>query len=256
MSDQTNNDRKSWIRGEKPQGAADEFAAHATRGRQELASEQQAEALLQELDEMLVRRFGAGDSGAAAGAMKEPPRKGSAKIRSLARYYSAAAVILLLVAAGYWWATNQPAFDPETVYADTFTPYANELSSRSMGEAGEASDDTLVGSLSAALLAYDRQDYATAADSFAVYLSTAPAAAPQLYYGISLLASGQTDAAIAVLTPLQKEQEYTHPASWYSALALVRKGDTVAARIALKAIAKNEKSPFRSRAQSLLRMIS
>ncbi|MEL7162763.1 MAG: hypothetical protein AAFN92_18540 [Bacteroidota bacterium] len=237
-----NEDRQRWLRGEAPRGEADDFARQAARGREELGSEEEARELLGEIDGLLEERFS--DTGAHAGA------KSVGKVRSLRRYYAIAAALLLLLAVGYWWTTRQPAFDAETVYASAFSPYANELNGRTMGEADPA--DTLAPTLRAALLAYDRRDYAQAADSFAVHLNQAPASGPELYYGISLLAAGRTTAARDVLAPLRTDPDYGDPARWYHALALVRQPDLTAARAALTAISRDTRSRFRTRATDLL----
>ncbi|MEO0734095.1 MAG: hypothetical protein AAFZ52_14765 [Bacteroidota bacterium] len=241
-----NEDRQRWLRGEPPGDGADDFARQAARGREELGSEAEAQELLGELDSLFEERFAGtrAQEGAAAGA------KSVAKVRSLRQYYAIAASLLLLVATGYWWATRQPVFDAEATYAAAFSPYANELSGRTMGEVDPA--DTLAPTLRAALLAYDRREYATAADSFAVQLIQAPAAAPTLYYGISLLAAGRTADARKVLAPLRTDANYGDPARWYHALALVRQPDLTAARDALNAIATDETSRFRTQAANLL----
>ncbi|MEM1358541.1 MAG: hypothetical protein AAGF89_10090 [Bacteroidota bacterium] len=252
MSEPAGNDRRDWIRNKKPGAGADEFARMAARGREELGSEGEASELLSELDGMLAKRFGpqANETGATAGAEKVAKQQTPAKVSSLRPWYAAAAAILLLLAAGYWWTTQTPAFNPEAVYAEAFSPYANELSGRSMGT--PATMDSMNATLSAALLAYDRRDYGTAADSFAVYLRLAPAAAPQLYYGISLLADEQPTAALNALRPLQSDPDYGDPARWYAALAELRTGEIVAARNRLSAIANDATSLFTTKARNLL----
>ncbi|MEM9261399.1 MAG: hypothetical protein AAGA62_17295, partial [Bacteroidota bacterium] len=195
MSEPADDDRRDWIRNQKPGTEADEFARMAARGREELGSETEAQELLSELDNMLAKRFAtpSDETGAAAGAKKVVPKQRKASVRSLRPWYAAAAAILLLLTVGYWWTTRTPAFNSESAYAKAFSPYANELSARSMGT--PATVDSMNTTLSAALLAYDRRDFSTAADSFAVYLRLAPATAPKLYYGISLLADEQPNAA-------------------------------------------------------------
>ncbi len=268
MSDQSNQDREKWLRGSAPAGGEDDFARHAARSRQELASEEEASALLAELDGLIATRFGAApplaqtDLGAAAGAEVRTRSEGSgrAKVRPLRQWFAAAAAVLLLLAAGFWYTSQGKGPTPEEAYAQAFTPYANELSGRSMGETPETPERGA--DLEAALLAYDRRDYAAAATFFADYLNAAPAAAPEnttaarLYYGISLLADGDAAAADTVLAPLETDPRYGPPARWYRALALLRKGDLPAARAALESIINTADSPFRSRAESLLEIIS
>lgn len=256
MSEPSSDDRRDWIRNQKPGEEADDFARMAARGREELGSEEEAHDLLNELDGLLAQRFGATENkaGADAGAKEMGSKQGGAKVRSLRTWYAAAATILLLLAAGYWWTMRSPDFNAETAYAEAFSPYANELSGRSMGNTTPI--DTMDATLAAALLAYDRRDYGTAADSFAVYLRPAPAAAPSLYYGISLLADEQPNAALNILSELQSDPNYGDPARWYAALAQLRKGDVTAARSSLAAIANNNNSLFQTKAQTLLNTLS
>ena len=165
-----------------------------------------------------------------------------------------AAAILLLVAAGFWWIQQPRAFDAETVYASAFEPYANDLGGRAMG--GNEPGDPVDRTLAAASLAYDRRDYAAAADSFALQLSTAPAAAAtSFYYGLSLLGANRNQQAIDVLSPLGNDAEYGPAANWYRALALLRSKQLPAAKTALSGIANNELSPFKSAAEKLLQRL-
>ncbi len=271
MSNPNNPERDAWLRGDQPGGADDEFARHAARGRQELANEAEAANLLNELDGLLAERFGSAPQqvtnptasvGGAAGAEEAPTEsRPPAKVRRLGRLYAAAAAILLLVAAGSWWITQQPTFDAEVTFAEAFTPYANELSGRTMG--GGDTTAALGGPLAAALLAYDRRDYPAAAAAFEAHFtapptSLAPATAPQiqLYYGISQLGANQATAAIPVLGALRNDPNYGQPATWYHALALLRSGQTAAARTSLQDIMNDNSSPFRDRAKDLFADIS
>jgi hypothetical protein len=253
MSDQTDQGRKAWVRGDAPQDPKDKFAQHASRGRQELGTTEEADELLNELDDMLAERYG---SGADAGAKGGDKQGESAKIRRLPRLYAIAATFLLLLAAGWWWSQQAQVFDAEAVYAAAFEPYANDLGGRSMG--GDEPDSLALGrTLAAAVLAYDRRDFSAAADSFALYRSTAPATAPNataaaLYHGISLLAANRPTEAQAALLSLREDSTYGDPANWYLALALLRSGDTTEAKSVLRTIANNNSSPFRAAAQKLL----
>ncbi len=276
--------RQGWLKGDPPKKEDDEFARHAARGREELGSEAEARELMSELDGMFAARFGETqaktdfsvsakeESGEHAGA-KEVPLEGrtKTKVRRLGRYYAAAAAILLLVAAGSWWITQQNTLSPENLYAEAFSPYANDLSGRTMG----SNEPTTSSALDEASLAYDRRDYVAAADGFGRYLTalptpTEPASAPpspgeevskpktekiRLYYGISLLAANQPEAAMAELEALINDPATGPPAAWYRALAQVRLGRLAEARQALAAIANDENSAFSSKAKGLLRSI-
>lgn len=264
------SNRQGWLKGDQPAEDADEFARHAARGREELASEADARELMNELDGMFAARFGGQEQGANpdkvrgrmhAGAKEIPPQgKAKTKIRRLGRYYAAAAAILLLVAAGSWWIFQQNNPSPEALYADAFSPYANDLSAWTMG----GNEPTTLTELDQATLAYDRGDFAAAAEGYGRYLtapptSTAPAPAPakiRLYYGISLLAANQPEAAIKELEALVNDPVHGPPATWYQALAALRLGRLAEARTTLTAIANDETSPFSSKAKRLLRNIS
>lgn len=254
MSDQHDQGRKAWVRGDAPTDPKDEFAQQAARGREELGSSEEAAALLNELDGMLAERYGI--VGADAGAKEVEKQSKPATIRRLPRLYAIAVTFLLLLAAGWWWSQQPVAFDAEAVYAAAFEPYANDLGGRAMG--GNASDSLAMDrSLAAAVLAYDRRDYAAAADSFAKYQTLAPATAPNsaavaLYHGISLLAANRPKEALPVLQSIREDATYGNPANWYLALARLRAGENADAKAALQAIANNESSPFRTAAQKLL----
>ncbi|WP_020568519.1 tetratricopeptide repeat protein [Neolewinella persica] len=267
MSNPNKQDREGWLRGDEPDAQADEFARHAAQGRKELGSEAEASDLLNELDGLLAERFGgtevgkqatsptSSQGGGGAGAAEEAKSKPPASVRRLRRLYAAAAAILLLVAAGSWWLTQTVTYDANEVFAETFTPYANELSGRTMGD----ETTTIGGQLGEALLAYDRRDYPAAVSAFEAHFlapptSIAPATAPQiqLYYGISLLGAGQPKTALPVLDALRTNATYGDPAEWYHALALLRDGQTAAARSSLQNIVKDTNSAFRAKATALL----
>jgi hypothetical protein len=269
MSNPNKQDREGWLRGEEPDAQADEFARHAAQGRKELGSEAEASDLLNELDGLLAKRFGAAEVGKqvtnptssqggapiAIGAGEEVRSKPPASVRRLGRLYAAAAAILLLIAAGSWWLTQTATYDANDVFAETFTPYANDLSGRTMGD----DTTTIGGRLGEALLAYDRRDYPAAVSAFEAHFlapptSIAPATAPQIqfYYGISLLGTGQAQTALPVLDALRTDATYGDPADWYHALALLRDGQTAAARSSLQDIANDTNSPFRAKATALL----
>lgn len=264
MSDQHERSRKAWVRGEVPEQSADEFDRHAASGRKELADDNDAEGLLAELDNLVAKRYGedTNNLGAAAGAKEKTKSGGAATVRRLRSYMAIAATLLLLLAAGWWWSRQSTSFDPEATYLAAFEPYANDLAARPMG--GSEGDSASVNrTLAAATLAYDRRDYALAADSFAVYLNPAsrnpaglsPAAAPlsaKLYYGISLLGANRPEEAIAVLAPLLDGSTYGKPAAWYLALAQIRSGKPETARVSLLTIAGDTDSPFRKAAENLL----
>jgi len=260
-----NLNREGWLKGDRPGEDADEFARHAARGREELGSEEDARELMNELDGMFAARFGEAKEDAnvrdSVGTKEIPlPGKAKARVRRLGRYYAAAAAILLLVAAGSWWVSQQDTVGPETLYAEAFSPYANDLSTRTMG----GDEPSSLTDLDRANLAYDRRDFATAAEGYGRYLtalstSNAPAPAPEkvrLYQGISLLAANQPEAAISTLEALLNDPANGPPAAWYRALAQVRLGRLAEARTALTTIANNENSPFSKKAERLLRNIS
>lgn len=264
MSSQNKQDRERWIRGEQSP-ERDDFGRSADRGREELSTDMEAADLMKELDLAFAAKFGDLDKkegtstssvgGAAAGAVKEIKGNGEATVRRLSRLYAIAAAILLLIAAGSWWLTHQPAMDYEALYAEAFTPYANELDSRTMG--GEDSPASLDEKLAAASLAYDRRDYAAAATAFADYLTAAPASAPasaRLYYGISLLGANKAREAIPVFEQLAEDElSYRDTARWYQALALLRSQQPEAARQILTGISSSPSSPFAQRATTLLK---
>ncbi|MTB53741.1 hypothetical protein [Lewinella sp. W8] len=255
MAQPDNPKRDEWLRGEFPGDAArDPFGESAARGRRELDSPEEAADLLAGIEARLEAVY-----GKPAVRKKDAP----ARVRSLGRWYAAAAAILLLVVAGIWW-INQPAtFDAETVFAETFTPYANDLSGRTMG--GDEADSLTNEALQAALLAYDRRDYPAAAAAFGVYRTalpdnSAPASAPNpsaisLYYGISLLGTDEAETAAEVLEPLTDDATYGLPAKWYLALAYLRAERTDDSKNILQPLSRRNDTPFARKAADLLKTL-
>lgn len=261
MSDQNKDGRRRWLDGEKT--GEDEFSQHADRGREELQSPDEAAQLLRELDAGFAAKFGEATAPAETAPLRDastnqdPTVPTSAKVRNLPRLYAIAAAILLLIAIGSWWLRQQAStVDSETLYAESFETYANDLSGRTMG--GTAADTDAL--LAAALLEYDRQDYPAAVTAFDAYFSAvptspAPAAAQnkaRLYHGISALAANEPDKALTVLEPLRDDADLQHAVAWYRSLAFLRDGQEMEATSILTLIGNDDSSPFQERAKKLL----
>lgn len=88
--------------------------------------------------------------------------------------------------------------------------------------------------LDQALLAYEKGNYQQANSLFAAQMEEAPLTARvQFYYGLSLLAAGETQACIALLDPLLNSlnsADYHENLRWYLALAHVAAADYQQAR--------------------------
>lgn len=256
MTQSDNPQRDEWLKGELSDNSGrDPFGESAARGRRELDSPEEAAELLAGIEARLEATYGSDTT--------EQGASGSARVRPLGRWYAMAAAVLLLTVVGLWW-TNQPtAFDAETIYAKTFTPYANDLSGRTMG--GDETDTTVNEALQRALLAYDRRDYAAAAAAFRAYRAaapdeTAPATAPNadaisLYQGISLLGANEAGAAATTLEPLTENATYGLPAKWYLALAYLRAERTEDSRKILEPLARRNDTPFAQKAADLLKTL-
>lgn len=258
MAQPDNPRRDAWLRGEFPEDAnRDPFGESAARGRRELDSPEEAAEFLAGIEARLEATYGGSKVEAST------PPKPKAKVRSLGKWYATAAAILLLVVAGIWWINQPTAFDAETIYAETFSPYANDLSERTMG--GNDNDSLTNAALQTALLAYDRRDYAAAAAAFSAYRTAppvlpAPASAPSpaaisLYHGISLLAADEAVAATAQLEPILEDPTYGLPARWYLALAYLRAEQTEDCKNILEPLARRTDTPFAQQAAELLKTL-
>jgi hypothetical protein len=258
MAQPDNPRRDEWLRGDIPDDAGrDPFGESAARGRRELESPEVAAELLAGIEARLEATYGGASTGAP------PAKAGKAKVRSLGKWYAMAAALLLLVVLGAWWINQSTAFDAETVYAESFTPYANDLSDRTMG--GETVDSLRNEALQTALLAYDRRDYPAAAAAFVAYRTAvpegpAPASSPNsaaisLYHGISLLGAEEAEEAASVLEPITQDTTYGLPAKWYLALAYLRAEQFENCREILEPLSRRNDTPFANKAADLLKTL-
>lgn len=183
---------------------------------------------------------------AIAEAPEEETEAAEAPVRPLRQVWvwTLAAAIVLLVLSSYLGLSLR--YDSSRLAADATTPYDNLYTSR-----GDTSLPTL---LQTAFDAYDTGNYALAANRFETLLQVdSTFAAARLYLGVSLLLSGQPDAAATYLccTP----EPLREPADWYLALTLLQQRKLDTARISLQAIAQNPDHAYQARAQQLLRRL-
>ncbi|MEZ4686661.1 MAG: tetratricopeptide repeat protein [Bacteroidia bacterium] len=179
------------------------------------------------------------------------PRQDPAqKSRPLWQPLAIAAGMALLVGALFWTQFAAAKAEPEAVFAAHFSPYEDLITQR-----GEAEDSFLI----MAMAAYNEGDFERANNIFKILCGDLPDSRQitepinYLYYANSLLAAGNTQAAIEQLSKLEKEGEgaMNPVVKWYSALAYLKAGKTEDAVSYLEAL-KAEGGGYAKRAEEVL----
>lgn len=171
------------------------------------------------------------------------------KVRSISMYsriiYAAAAVVALLVVVLPLWLMNRPdapiATSSEELYAANF----------SIPPAPEARD----AKAEAWRNAYAKGNYKATIDELNILLSDPSFLQKSEAYhflGISLLASGDPEAAIKALDQVSADSYDRESADWYTALALLKLDRTEDARQAFQAIAAQKTHTFARQAKEML----
>lgn len=136
-----------------------------------------------------------------------------------------AAVLAVLLGTVYLTQFAASPADTDALFAEHFSPYEDLITQR-----GEAENSFLT----LAMAAYNEEDYERANSIFKILCGDLPDSRQvtepinYLYYANSLLAAGNTQAAIEQLSKLEKRGEaaMSPVVMWYSALAYLKAGKT------------------------------
>lgn len=243
--------REAWLKNQDAAGESSEtgfsreksekdWEAIARRGRSLLEDESAAADLLGSIDAAIDQQFGESEADQPDTKTVILPRR-----KRMVWWSAAAGLLLLIVAAAWIWSRGAAN---ERLYEQYFTHLDNELTVSLMGE-------TDTDELTQALRPYNAHRYGEAADRIGAYLQkhTEPVAL-RLYYGISLLETGETEQAIDQFIELNNtliKSNYTRAADWYLALAYLRSGQLDTSRTLLREIAQSQ-HPNAVQAQNLL----
>lgn len=161
--------------------------------------------------------------------------------------YAAAAVFALLIAAYLF---LRPSGLQSTL-ADNSREYPNKMRFKSMGDEAEKVAPNII----KAFDLYDLKQFDQAAQALAPIVAAEPNRTDyRLYWGVSLLKSGQYEAAISALQPIAVgNDERRLPAYFYLGIAYAAHGDYTPARQYLEAyVNATEGVTFRTQAQNVL----
>lgn len=187
------------------------------------------------------------------------PKPKEARVRPLYRRYwigVAAAVTLLMAVMLFLF---RPSPDPyHQLYTDFFAP-AQEALEAQMEElelVGMATTDKeRRQSLLAALKQYQQGAYVEAGKALEIHLSQFPAdEAAQYYLALSTMQTEHFSRSTELLQPLANRpgSPWQPAAAWHLALAYLRLGELLQARVWLEGIAENDNSPYQADARALL----
>ncbi|GGD99830.1 tetratricopeptide repeat protein [Planktosalinus lacus] len=158
--------------------------------------------------------------------------------------YAAALVALISIGSLFY----NPTPDYEDVYATHFEAYPNVVSLTNRSDAPQE------GVAKEAFELYEANQYKEAAAAFQELYRQRPEDYVHFYYGLSLMAGGETEAGIDALEtyPWQEENsDFTTVADWYIGLGYVKLGNSTDARFYLQKVADGENS-LSKRAQEVL----
>jgi tetratricopeptide (TPR) repeat protein len=152
-------------------------------------------------------------------------------------WYLYAAAIAVLIAVGTLFYTPTPNY--QEVYASHFEVYPNVVNLTNRSDANEE-----VMSKEAFEL-YEAGEYREAAVAFEDVYRQQPEDYIHFYYGLSLMAAGDTEEGIQALDkyPWQEtNSDFTTVVHWYMGLGYVKLGNITDARLYLKKVADGENS--------------
>lgn len=150
-------------------------------------------------------------------------------------WYMYAAAVTILIAIGFLFYDTQPNY--QEVYATHFEPYPNVVSLTTR------SDTTQEDVSAEAFELYQAQQYKEAAAMFQDVYKQYPEEYVHFYYGVSLLANGDTGEGIKVLEkyPWQQENgDFSTAVNWYVGLGYVKLEQPRQARFYLQKVADGE----------------
>ncbi len=157
-------------------------------------------------------------------------------------------ILAILVAVGGWRLVSDgaPPMKTDLVFANYFAPYPSLFEQK-----GEVSSREEIG-FAEAMKAYSTQDYSNSIRQFEAHLgqSETKMSLPSFYYGIALLANGQSDQALKIFKSLKDESKSNallpkEPIHWYLALAYIEVKNYEAALPLLDWVASRKKGSFK-----------
>lgn len=166
------------------------------------------------------------------------------------KLWKLAAALALLLGIG-WLLTHKSSPDLQELYAQNFEPYPNVVM-----PAVRNSEDTTDPELREAFQFYDSRNYEAAAIAFRHIFESTNSDDAFFYYSISLMSSGHTEPAVALLEnyPWQQAEKYRTLSRWYAAMGHLKLEHQEAAVAHLKAVAQAGK-PLSEKAESLLKQL-
>ncbi|MEX2350107.1 MAG: hypothetical protein WD554_04455 [Flavobacteriaceae bacterium] len=169
--------------------------------------------------------------------LKERLQKLDQKPAKKNQWYLYAAAIAALIAIGSLFYNTTPDYDE--VYAAHFEAYPNVVSLTNRSDAPQ--EDVA----KEAFVLYESGQYKEAAEAFEEIYLQRPEDYIHFYYGLSLMAGGDTEAGIDALEtyPWQEENsDFTNIVHWYVGLGYVKLGNSTDAHFYLKKVADGENS--------------
>lgn len=160
---------------------------------------------------------------------------------------------VLVLAVGAYFIFSEQTKDPQQLFAQNFSPYANTLTVRGM-----ADTSTIAKTETEAMQYYQNQQYPQAAATFNQLAQMNPKDQNtyDFYAGISLLANLQaTDALQKLQTVAGNNNPYQEQAQWYMALAYLQNKDTNKAKELLQQMAAQSIHDRKADAQKLLKSL-
>lgn len=162
-------------------------------------------------------------------------------------WFAAAAVLVLAIAYIGFFMQADP-LSGEKAFTTYFEPYPADNTVRS------EDDSVKLNQMAIGLEAYDRADYREAMKSLQPLLKESIRA--RFYYGVSQLAIGETEQAVAILAEMGNENSiYEDPGAWYAALGLLKLGERERAINLLERMAEVAKGKYRNLAIELLKKL-
>lgn len=162
-------------------------------------------------------------------------------------WFAAAAVLVLAIAYIGFFMQADP-LSGEEAFTTYFEPYPADNAVRSEG------DSLKLSQMAQGLEAYERADYREAMESLRPLLRESIRA--RFYYGVSQMAIGETNRAIAILAEMGNENSvYEDPAAWYCALGFLKLGEKERAVNLLERMVEVAKGKYRNLAIELLKKL-
>lgn len=238
--------RAQWLKGEGLENNADDsnlepspeaaFEAHALKGRTLLANEEEAQALLADLDQAIME------------TLTKSPKKPAPSGRWKWILFGIITIVLFFL---IWWFWPTKTTEQQ-LYANYFTPLENDITITPMGE------ETAPQKLDEIFRLYDRGAYEESIPLMESFLAQNPQAdSIRLFYGVSLLEVERYTEATEVLTQTTSDLSpsfYQQAATWYLALAWIKREQTTKAIPLLQQLSNSE-SFYRASAKKLLDQI-